>query len=315
MAPWSWYRTARWIVDVQSDLLILHWWVTFWALPFATIAARVGKQGIPVLYFCHNVLPHEEKPWDRPLARLALRQGDRHIVTSREQERRLAELLPDARIYSGFLPTASALAEVGSNPLRDEACRRLSLDAERPVALFFGFVRPYKGLRYLLEAMPVVLEQVDVQLLVVGEFWEDKQAYLDLIAQLDIERSLTIVDRYVPNEELGLYFGAADVVVLPYLSVTQSAVVQLAYGFGKPVIATEVGDLPEVIDHERTGLIVPPGDPAALAGALQRFLRQDRPEQMQEAVLAKQGQFSWARFEEILDQAVRDARDLKGSET
>ena len=106
------------------------------------------------------------------------------------------------------------------------------------------------------------------------------------MAELGIEQAVTVVDRYVSNEELGLYFGAADVVVLPYLSVTQSAVVQLAYGFARPVIATAVGDLPAVIDDGRTGLIVPPGDSAALAGALLRFVRQGMAGQMEDAVLA-----------------------------
>lgn len=307
LAPWTWYQTARKVVDAKSDLLILHWWVTYWAFPFAAIARWTRRRGIPVLYFCHNVLPHEEKPWDRPLARLALSQGDSYMVTSTEQAHRLEALLPGVSIHAGFLPTCSGLAELGSSLSREDACRRLSLDPGKPVALFFGFVRPYKGLRYLLEAMPAVLDRVDLQLLIVGEFWHDKQAYLDLIAQLEIDRALTIVDRYVPNEELGLYFGAADVVVLPYVTVTQSAVAQLAYGFDKPVIATHVGDLPEVVQDGRSGLIVPPADPDALAAALERFFVEDMAVQMRDGVRAKREQFSWARIEEIVDAVVRNA--------
>jgi len=306
LAPWTWYRTAHEIAAAGSDLLIVHWWVTYWALPFAAIAGWVRRRGIPVLYFCHNVLPHEEKPWDRRLTRLALARGDSFIVTSKEQERRLAALLPGSSIYSGFLPTCSALAELGPTLSREDACQRLSLDPGRPVALFFGFVRPYKGLRYLLEAMPRVLDQVDLQLLIVGEFWDDKQVYLDLVARLGIDQALTVVDRYVPNEELGLYFGASDVVVLPYVTVTQSAVVQLAYGFGRPVIATSVGDLPEVIQHGRTGLIVPPADPGALAAALQRFFVENMVEQMRDGVCARREQFSWARIEEIVETVVKN---------
>lgn len=307
MSPWSWYRTARHVVDARSDLLILHWWVTFWSLPFATVAALARRSKIPVLYLCHNVLPHEEKPWDRPLARLALAQGDGYIATSHGQEERLAALLPGARIYSGFHPTYSALAELGPERSRQEACRQLGLDPGKPVALFFGFVRPYKGLRYLLEAMPGVLQEVDLQLVVAGEFWDDKQDYLDLVDRLGIGPALTIVDRYVPNEELGLYFDAADVVVLPYLSVTQSGIAQLAYGFGKPVITTDVGDLREVVEHERTGLIVPPADADALSAALRRFFRKDVG-RMRDEILARRERFSWARLEAIIHQMVQDVR-------
>jgi glycosyltransferase involved in cell wall biosynthesis len=162
--------------------------------------------------------------------------------------------------------------------------------------------------------MPVVLQEIDLQLVIAGEFWDDKQAYLDLIARLDLECALTIVDRYVPNEELGLYFAATDVVVLPYVSVTQSGIAQLAFGFGKPVITTCVGDLPQVVEHGRTGLIVPPADPDALSAALRQFFRTASVRvlgagQMQNEVLAQRKQFSWARLEAIIDQVVQDVRD------
>jgi glycosyltransferase involved in cell wall biosynthesis len=307
LVPWSWSRTARKVVTAASDLLIVHWWVTYWAFPFAFVAARARSGGVPVLYFCHNVLPHEEKPWDRPLTRLALSQGDAHMTTSRAQSGQLLDLLPGATVYSGFLPSCSALAELGPTFSRKEACRRLSLDASRPVALFFGFVRPYKGLHDLVEALPAVLQRVGLQLLVVGEFWHDKQAYLDQIAQLGVEDAVTIVDRYVPNEDLGLYFGAADVAVLPYRSVTQSAVVQLAYGFGKPVIATRVGDLPEVVLHERTGLIVPPSDPGALAAGLVRYFEEDMAAKMGDEVLLGRERFSWRRVDEVVEQVAHSA--------
>jgi glycosyltransferase involved in cell wall biosynthesis len=238
-----------------------------------------------------------------------LSQGDAYLTTSQEQARQLSELLPGAQIYAGLLPNCSALADLGPRYSRADACQQLALDPSRPVALFFGFVRPYKGLRYLLEALPAVLDRVGLQLLIVGEFWQDKQVYLDLISRLGIERSLTIVDRYVANEELGLYFGASDVVVLPYLSVTQSAVVQLAYGFGKPVIATRVGDLDGVILHEQTGLLVPPADSDELAAALWRFFGQNMAGRMHDEILARSERFSWARIDEIVDQVIRKSID------
>lgn len=307
--PLSWWQTARQVVAIKSDLLILHWWVTFWALPFATIAQIVRRQGVPVVYLCHNVLPHEEKLWDRVLARLALSQGSRFIVMAKAEERRLKALLPGAIVHQIFLPSYAALAEVERPLLPQEARRRLNLDPARPVALFFGFVRAYKGLRFLLEAMPKVLAQIEIYLLIVGEFWEDKQEYLELISHLGVGKAVTIVDRYVTNEEMAVYFSAADVVVLPYIDVTQSAVVQLAYGFGKPVITTTIGDLPDVVEHQQTGLIVPPANPAALATALKHFFCQGLHQPMREAILSRQDKFSWTHLEGLLDKIVNEATE------
>lgn len=307
MNPLSWWQTGRGVVAIKPDLLILHWWVTFWALPFAAIARIVRRRGVPVLYLCHNVLPHEEKPWDRVLARMALSQGNQFIVMARAEGQRLKTLLPGATVHRISLPSYAALAEV-EHPLPPEkARRRLGLAPKKPVALFFGFVRPYKGLRFLLEAMPEVLAQVEMHLLIVGEFWEGKETYLEIINCLGIGEAVTIVDRYVSNEEAVVYFSAADVVVLPYIDVTQSAVVQLAYGFGKPVITTSVGDLLDVVKHQQTGLIVPPANTAALAEALTRFFCQRLQQPMREIILSRQKEFSWTHLERLLDGIANEA--------
>jgi len=307
MNPMSWWRTAREVIAVRPDLLVLHWWVTFWALPFAMIARTIRRQGVPVLYVCHNVLPHEEKPWDRALARLALSQGDQFVVMAKAEEQRLKVLLPGATVHRISLPSYAALAEV-EHPLPPEkARRRLGLAPKKPVALFFGFVRPYKGLRFLLEAMPEVLAQVEMHLLIVGEFWEGKEMYLEIINRLGIGKAVSIVDRYVSNEEVAVFFSAADVVVLPYIDVTQSAVVQLAYGFGKPVITTSVGDLQDVVKHQQTGLIVPPANSAALAEALKHFINQRLQQPMREAILSRQESFSWTHLEGLLDKVINQA--------
>jgi D-inositol-3-phosphate glycosyltransferase len=170
--------------------------------------------------------------------------------------------------------------------------------------LLFGLVREYKGLRHLLAAMPAIRSELaDVRLLIAGEFWEDKKIYLQQIAQLGISARVTIVDRYIPNEELPAYFAAADVAVLPYDHVTQSAVVQLAFGFRLPVITTHVGGLAEVVSDGDTGLLVPPGDPAALAGAVTRYFREGCRERMAQAIEQSRPRFDWQdlvmRIEEL----------------
>jgi glycosyltransferase involved in cell wall biosynthesis len=142
---------------------------------------------------------------------------------------------------------------------------------DEPVLLFFGFVRPYKGLSYLLDALPNVNLDVIPRLLIVGEFWEDKEPYLIQIDALGLAERVTITDRYVPDEEVGIYFSACDVVVLPYVDTSQSAVVQLALGLGTPVITADVTGVPEAGRSSAGCLVIPPSDSQAVADAVHRF--------------------------------------------
>jgi glycosyltransferase involved in cell wall biosynthesis len=191
-------------------------------------------------------------------------------------------------------------------------CESVDTEAERAalsikakhVALFFGFVRPYKGLRYLIEALPAVLEHIDLHSLVVGEFWEPIQVYRDQIARLGVEHAVTVVDRYVPNEELGRYFGVADVVVLPYESATQSAVLQLAYGFGVPAITTRVGGLSEVVRDGETGLLVSPADSGDLARAMIHFFAENLGATFRDNIRREHARFGWDHLVSTVEKCV-----------
>jgi glycosyltransferase involved in cell wall biosynthesis len=163
-------------------------------------------------------------------------------------------------------------------------------------------VRAYKGLLNLLEAMPAALARVpDLHLLVVGEFWDDREPYDDAVRSNGLDGKVTIVDRYVPNEEVAGYFGSADLVVLPYVTATGSGIVQMAYAFGKPVLTTLVGSLPEVVDDGRTGFLVEPGDSRALAGAMAEFFESGRADEFAANVEAARGRFTWDGFMEAVE--------------
>jgi glycosyltransferase involved in cell wall biosynthesis len=133
----------------------------------------------------------------------------------------------------------------------------------------------------------------DVFLMVVGEFYESQELYRELIHQLGIDDRVRIVDDYVPNDSVPLYFSAADAVVLPYLSATQSGIIQVAYQFNKPVIATRVGGLTEVVDDGRTGILVPSGDPDALADGINRFFAGGGEQKMSAEVERAKRSYSW----------------------
>jgi glycosyltransferase involved in cell wall biosynthesis len=261
-----------------------------------------------VLYLVHNVLPHEGKPWDRFLARLALSRACRFIVMAKSEEQRIKDLLPGVIVYRTLLPGGIGVAEAEHSVSPKEARQQLGLDPDRPVALFFGFVRAYKGLRFLLEAMPRVLAKMEMHLLVAGEFWDGKGEYQEIIERLGLGNSVTIVDRYVRNEEISIFFSAADVVVLPYVSVTQSAVVQLAFAFGKPVITTAVGDLPDVVQHQRTGWVVPPADADALADALIGFFAQGWGTSMRKAIRSRESESSWTALVGLVERIAQETR-------
>jgi glycosyltransferase involved in cell wall biosynthesis len=310
LAPWTWLKTFWTVRSSQPDLVILQWWVPYWAPTFASIAYLVRRfTSIKILFICHNVVPHEEKKFDRLLAKLTLGQGHYFIVHSEKDLRDLRMLLPQANIRKVALPSNTALAQ--GRMAKAEAKAKLGLECN--LILFFGFVRQYKGVVYLLQAMLKALRRVDVHLLIVGEFWDNIAPYTELIRELGIHHAVTIVDRYVPNEELGLYFSATDVVVLPYVDATQSAVVPLAYAFERPVITTRVGGLPDVVFDGETGILVPPGDSEALAQAIVRFFLSEPDKEWADAIARYQHKFSWERLVEVVESFVQPVRDIQES--
>jgi SAM-dependent methyltransferase len=218
-------------------------------------------------------------------------------VHSEPDRNSLLSVLPDAMVRKGFLPVGGSFSRTDMS--RDEAKRALGLNGN--VLLFFGFVRPYKGLRCLIEALPEILREIDVTLLVAGEFWENRANYERLIRDLNLEDHVRIVDRYIPNEEVPTYFMACDAVVLPYVGASQSAVVQLAYEFGRPVIATTAGGLPDVIEDGSTGSLVPPNDSHALARAIVVFFREAGRSAMEQHCREKARELSWDALVEAIE--------------
>jgi glycosyltransferase involved in cell wall biosynthesis len=301
--PLSWWKAARKISAFAPDVVIFQWWHPFFAPAYAAtrfFMRRRCKSG--VVYLCHNVLPHESSIVDRTLIKIGFFGVKRFLVQSNEDKLRLLSLMKKRR------GRVEPKIEVSPHPIyevfkkgavgREEARRELGLEGN--TVLFFGLIRPYKGLNVLLEAFASASKRLDLTLLVVGEFYEDKEPYLRRIGELGIADRVRIVDRYVPNEEVEKYFEAADLVVLPYLSATQSGIVQIAYAFDKPVIVTSVGGLPDVVEDGESGRVVPPSNPAALADAMLEFFEKGESGRMVEGVRRIKARFSWRRCAETL---------------
>jgi len=307
--PITWWRLYRKVRADAPDILLLQWWVPYWT-PCLTMISRWIKRNtkIQIVFICHNVVPHDGGgALDRRLATTVLHRGDAFIVHSEQDRHHLHALLPDAAVMKAQIPTYAELAKQSLPAPTVDLRRQLGLPDDRPTLLFFGFVRPYKGLEYLVQALPLINQRINVHLLVVGEFWSSPEFYQRYAREFGVEQSITFVNRYVPNEELKPYFDLADVVVLPYVSATQSAVAQLAFGFGKPVITTRVGGLHEVVQDGVTGLIVPPQDEVALADAVVRFYRDGLAGQMTLHVEQNRQQesFSWQALVRTIEEAQR----------
>ncbi len=294
--PLSWRRTLRRIREWQPDVVVIPWWVPFWA-PAWTVLGR-GIKRLPnqpqLIFICHNVLPHEPGRFSKillPMAlKMALSAGDGFVVHSEADKVILNRFFPHRQITVSPHPTYAALGQVEMAELP------VDLPGDRPLLLFAGFVRPYKGLDILLDALPFVLAKCPVHLLAAGEFWEGTEAYKKQIEQLHLQPHVTLLDEYLPNETLAACLERSDVVVLPYRSATQSGIIQLAFGQGKPVITTDVGGLAEVVENGRTGLVVPPEDPQALAEAIERFIIDGLGDVFEANIKQENGRFSWQRL-------------------
>jgi glycosyltransferase involved in cell wall biosynthesis len=310
VAPWTWLSTGRALARMRPDVIVVQWFHAFFGPAYAgaVLSARRWHPRTRVLYLCHNIYPHEHSLLFRPLARVLLRVADGFICHSRQDTQTLRHLGLEGPVAVADHPTYEVLSR--RTMTRAEARRRLGLDGD--VLLFFGYVRAYKGLRQLIEALPLILrERPSVRLLIVGEFYEDRQAHEELIARLGVGHRVTIVDRYVPNEQVSNYFAAADLVVQPYLSTTQSGVTQLAFGCGRPVLVTRVGGLPDAVEDGVTGLLVPPGDPGAICRAVLRFFAEDLAPAMERSITQRRPRFGWDHLVstiEYLDTEVRRAR-------
>jgi len=294
--PLSWRRAARRIADWSPDVLVFSWVNPALAVQFRYVTGYIKRHSprTKVVFWCHNVALHESLPMAPALTRFAFCRADRFIVTGRESADNLEAMRPGSVVSVVNLPSLDAFS---SEETPGSARESLGLAPGAPVALYFGFVRQYKGLIHLLEAMPEVASRIPgVHLLVVGEFWDDRGPYDEAIERNGIAGKVTVVDRYVPNEEVARYFESADLVVLPYVSATGSGIVQIAFGFAKPVLTTSVGSLTEVVDDGGTGYVVPPADPRAIARAMVDFFESGRAEEFSSNVTAARGRFSWDSF-------------------
>ena len=305
--PITWWQTARRIVIDKPDILLLQWWTPFWLPLLLVLGVSARRARIPILFLCHQIIAHDSLSVERFLVYSVLRLGDGLIVLSKNDFEIARQLLQEKPIRVGHHPLYDEFPSQGLT--RTEARQRLGLAFDEPLLLFFGFVRRYKGLRYLLEALGQL--SLPSQLLIAGEFWEEEQIYRRLVEQLGLTQRVVIHNRYIPNEEIEAYFVAADALVLPYLEGSQSGVGMIALHYGLPVIATSVGGLDETIAHDEIGLIVPPADSAALACAIERFFGEGLGDTFRANIVRTRERLSWDKLIGIIEELGQQVRSTR----
>jgi glycosyltransferase involved in cell wall biosynthesis len=273
--PLTWLRARKKLREY--DVVIYVWWIWVWAIPYRVMMSRRA------ILQCHNIGEKEPAAWKRFLANLVLRRAD-VLVVHAKSEADEAKRRTRAEVVETFLPVHELGREI---PSRDEARRRLGLTGN--VALFFGHIRPFKGLDIALDAWRRL--KSNVTLVVAGEPWWN--------ASYPPQQNVRFDLRFIPDSEIANYFAAADVVLAPYRSEAQSGVALTAFHFARPVIATSVGGLPEIIDG-RNGILVPPENPEALARAVDEFFTtRDRPA-MERAAAESARRYSWQEYGAIM---------------
>lgn len=298
--PLNWIATAFRLRRKFPDIIIFAYALPFFGPCYGTIAALVRwRSKSRTLFLCHNIVPHEVRPGDRLFTRFAFAFADFFVVQSETVQTELLTFHPRAKHRVAAHPVFEMFGQLID---KQDARRALSLSAKR-VILFFGYVREYKGLGVLLRAMASL---DDVTLLVVGEFYDAESSYRRLIDELHIGDRVRITNEYVPSQLLPRYFSAADAVVLPYLSATQSGIAQIAYHFEKPIIASNVGGLAEVVVDGQTGYLVPPNNVDALVTAIRRFYTEGREAEFAGNITIVKQQYSWSRMVQAIEELAGD---------
>jgi glycosyltransferase involved in cell wall biosynthesis len=296
--PLSWRSAGKWLAEQEPDVIMLVHWLPFFVPAYLGVlrayrrSLRDDQKPAHTNIFLHNVFPHKPFPFTRPLMGRLLSKGDSFFTLSGHVTEHLKGIVPNPRVLEGFHPVYDIF-----EPAIDSAEARSILGlSDRPTMIFFGYVRHYKGLDLLIEALPLVRNQVDAQVIVAGEFYENREEIEARIEQLGLaegpDPAVKLFSDYIPNEEVHLYFSAADVVVQPYRSATPSGVAQTAFFFEKPMIVTDLGVLAEVVPDGKAGFVVPPEDPGQLADAVIRFFERGA-ESFREGVREQRQRFSW----------------------
>lgn len=292
--PFNWVQVGRELKRLSPDLIIVRYWLPFMGPALGTICRLTRRnKHTKVICIADNIIPHEKRPGDRLFTNYFVKDVDGFIAMSKEVYKEIDLFVKQPVKRFAAHPVYDHYGELIS---REEALHRLGLSLDYRYLLFFGFIREYKGLDLLLEAMnDSRLRTKPVKLIIAGEYYGNREYYEGLMERYALQDKLVLRTDYIPSNEINNYFCAADVIVQPYKSATQSGVTQIGYHFDKPMLVTNVGGLSEIIADRKSGYVVPPIG-TAIADAITDFYDAGREEEfVKETRLLKQN-FSWSNL-------------------
>jgi len=309
--PLNWISVGRKIKKERPDLLIVRYWIPFLAPCLGTIARIVRRnKHTRVITIADNIIPHEKRIGDDFFTWYYIHSSDGFITMSRAVLKDLKRLRGQTPMAFTPHPLYDSFGKIVS---REFAIKELKLDPSFRYLLFFGFIRDYKGLDWLLEAFADErLRQLPIKLIIAGEFYTSAEKYYGIIEEKRLSEYIVLRTDFIADNEVAYYFGASDIVVQPYKSATQSGVTQIAFHYNKPMLVTDVGGLSETIPHGKVGYVVDPG-PAAIADAIVDFYENNRREYFTQNVISEKEKFSWGSMVETIEIVYNNILKLNSS--
>lgn len=288
--PLNWISVGNRIKQEKPDLIIVRYWLPFMGPCFGTILRRVRKnKHTKIVAITDNVIPHEHRPGDMAFTKYFLKSADAFLAMSRDVLKDLRQFTHKPAVFSPH----PVYDNYGDAVSKEDACKKLGLNPDEKYILFFGFIRKYKGLDILLDAIKDErIKQAGIKLIVAGEFYGDSDAYMQQIEANGIADNVHLFTSFIPNDEIKYYFSAADVVVQPYRTATQSGITQVAYHFEKPMVVTNVGGLAEVVPDGKVGFVAEP-DSISIANAIVKFYETGSLPDLKQNIATEKQKYSW----------------------
>jgi glycosyltransferase involved in cell wall biosynthesis len=302
--PLNWQKIGKRIRDEMADLVIIRYWIPFMAPCLGTIARKIRKNNhSKIIAITDNIIPHEKRPGDRALTKYFIKPVHGFLVMS-------SSVMEDLKQFDTEKPRLLSLHPLydnfGASIPKADARKLLDIKQKRNVLLFFGLIRDYKGLDLLIKSLAQEeVEDLKLRLLVAGEFYDDYEKYRSMVDELGLQKTVKMPNAFIPNADVYKYFCAADLVVQPYKSATQSGVTQVAYHFDKPMVVTNVGALPQMVPDGKVGYVVNP-NPQEIAAAIAKYFSEERELEFTRNIREEKKKYSWERFLEAIGELARE---------
>lgn len=306
--PFNWWSVGRKLRKMNPDLVICRFWLPFMGPALGTILRQIRKnKHSKIVSLIDNIIPHEKRFGDHMFARYFVKPVHAFVVMSRSVEKEMQEFITKDQPVA-YIPHP-VVDYYGPRIKKADACSKIGIPLEQDYLLFFGFIRAYKGLDILLEAMgdPRV-KALGVKLIVAGEYYikeKVREEYAAIIRKHRIEDLVILKTDFIPDSEVGLYFGAADMVVQPYRTATQSGITQLAFHYELPMLVTDVGGLSEIVQHNKVGYVIKPKDPTEVADGILDFYQNNRLASFTKGVQTDKKLYLWSNMVEGMKNIVQ----------